>query len=188
MQIQALTAPVAELEARYRQVERPPAWRSRGGQISVRMTTPRGSVHAGYRYPAELISYAVWLYLRFPLSLRMVQEMLAARGISVTYETIRQWGLKFGREFANRLRRRAPRRGDKWHLRGRPPHRRQEALALARGRSGGLCSRRRERIMKRFKSPRQVQRFLSTHDQIANFFSRRRNQDTAAKCRGERAK
>ena len=46
----------------------------------------------------------------------MVEEMLAARGISVTHETIRQWGLKFGREFADRIRRRAPRRGDKWHL------------------------------------------------------------------------
>ena len=48
--------------------------------------------------------------------LRMVEEMLAARGISVTHETIRQWGLKFGQVFANRIRRRAPRRGDKWHL------------------------------------------------------------------------
>jgi hypothetical protein len=46
----------------------------------------------------------------------MVEEMLAGRGVSVTYETIRQWGLKFGREFANRIRRRTPRRGDKWHL------------------------------------------------------------------------
>ena len=81
-----------------------------------RMTTPRDPLYAGYRYPAELISYAVWLYFRFPLSLRMVEEMLAARGISVTYETIRQWSLKFGREFASRLRRRAPRRGDKLHL------------------------------------------------------------------------
>jgi putative transposase len=81
-----------------------------------RMRTLRDPIYAGYRYPAELISYAVWLYFRFPLSLRMVEEMLAARGISVTYETIRQWGLKFGREFANRVRRRAPRRGDKWHL------------------------------------------------------------------------
>jgi putative transposase len=80
------------------------------------MTTPRDPLYAGYRYPAELIGYAVWLYFRFPLSLRMVEEILAARGISVTYETIRQWGLKFGREFANRIRRRAPRRGDKWHL------------------------------------------------------------------------
>src|SRR2546429_7131060 len=80
------------------------------------MTTARDPIYAGYRYPTEIISYAVWLYCRFPLSLRMVEEMLAARGISVTYETIRQWGLKFGREFANRIRRRGPRRGDKWHL------------------------------------------------------------------------
>src|SRR6201995_5866861 len=80
------------------------------------MTTPRDPIYAGYRYPAEIISYAVWLYFRFPLSLRMVEEILVARGISVTYETIRQWGLKFGREFANRIRRRAPQRGDKWHL------------------------------------------------------------------------
>ena len=80
------------------------------------MRTPRDPIYAGHRYPAEIISYAVWLYFRFPLSLRMVEEMLAARGISVTHETIRQWGLKFGREFANRIRRRAPRHGDKWHL------------------------------------------------------------------------
>jgi putative transposase len=81
-----------------------------------RMTTRRDPLYAGYRYPAELISYAVWLYFRFPLSLRMVEEMAAARGISVTYETIRRWSLKFGREFANHIQRRAPRRGDKWHL------------------------------------------------------------------------
>jgi putative transposase len=80
------------------------------------VTTPQNPIYAGYRYPAELISYAVWLYFRFPLSLRMVEQMLAAHGISVTYETIRQWGLKFGRELANRIRWRAPRRGDKWHL------------------------------------------------------------------------
>src|SRR5258707_6172695 len=80
------------------------------------MRTPRDSIYAGHRYPAEIISYAVWLYFRFPLSLRMVEEMLAARCISVTHETIRQWGLKFGREFAIRIRRLAPRRGDKWHL------------------------------------------------------------------------
>ncbi len=55
-----------------------------------RMTTSQSPIYAGYRYPAEAISYAVCLYFRFPLSLRMVEEMLAARGISVTYETIRQ--------------------------------------------------------------------------------------------------
>src|ERR671932_2951647 len=74
------------------------------------------SPYAGYRFPAELISQAVWLYFRFPLSLRMVEEMLAARGIVVSHETIRQWALKFGQEFANRIRRRLPRAGGKWHL------------------------------------------------------------------------
>jgi len=49
--------------------------------------------HAGYRFPAEVISHAVWLYFRFPLSLRMVDEMLAARGIIVSHETVRQWDI-----------------------------------------------------------------------------------------------
>jgi|SRR5580704_16488288 transposase-like protein len=62
--------------------------------------------------------YAVWLYFRFPLSLRMVEEILAARGICVTYETVRQWGKKFGKAFADQIRQRAPARGDKWHLDG----------------------------------------------------------------------
>ena len=80
------------------------------------MTTRSNPRFSGYRYPAEVIMTAVWLYHRYPLSLRMVEEMLAARGITVSYETVRQWGLKFGREVADRLRRRALRRGDKWHL------------------------------------------------------------------------
>ncbi|HJU16756.1 MAG TPA: IS6 family transposase [Stellaceae bacterium] len=74
------------------------------------------SPYAGYRSPAEVISHAVWLYFRFPLSLRMVEEMLTARGIIVSHEIIRQWALKFGREFATRIRRRLPHAGDKWHL------------------------------------------------------------------------
>jgi putative transposase len=74
------------------------------------------SPHAGHRFPAEIIGQAVWLYFRFPLSLRMVEEMLAARGIVVSHETVRRWALKFGREFANRIRRSLPRVGDKWHL------------------------------------------------------------------------
>ena len=73
------------------------------------MSTHPNPCFAGYRYPAEVISTAVWLYFRFPLSLRMVEEMLAARGITVSYETVRQWGLKFGRNIANNLLRRAPR-------------------------------------------------------------------------------
>src|SRR3712207_3231244 len=74
------------------------------------------SPYAGHRFPAEVIGHAVWLYFRFPLSLRMVEEVLAARGIVVSPETVRRWALKFGQEFANRIRRRFPRPGDKWHL------------------------------------------------------------------------
>src|ERR671921_1901706 len=74
------------------------------------------SPYAGYRFPGEVISHAVWLYFRFPLSLRMVEEMLAARGIVVSHETVRQWGRKFGQAFANQIRRRLPGAGDKWHL------------------------------------------------------------------------
>jgi putative transposase len=212
------------------------------------MTRARDPIYACHRYPAEIISYAVWLYFRFPLSLRMVEEMLAARGIAVTHETIRQWGLKFGQEFAKRIRRRAPRRGDKWHLdevvisiagkkqwlwravdlvqgrrdrtaakrlfrkllkkQGRAPrvlitdklksyaaakreimpaveHRQHKGLNN-RAENSHQPARRRERIMKRFKSPRQVQRFLSAHDQIANHFPRMRDHDTAANFRAAR--
>jgi putative transposase len=66
------------------------------------MTPTRAPRYARHRFPAEVISHAVWLYFRFPLSLRMVEEMLAARGIEVSYETVRQWALKFGQGFANR--------------------------------------------------------------------------------------
>ncbi len=72
--------------------------------------------YRGFRYPAEIISYCVWLYYRFPLSLREVQKMMAQRGIVVSHETIRQWCAKFGQSYANALRRRRARPGDKWHL------------------------------------------------------------------------
>src|ERR687883_712047 len=78
--------------------------------------THRPNPYAGHRFPPEVISHAVWLYFRFPLSLRMVEEMLAARGILVSHETVRQWARKFGQDFANRIRRRLPCAGDKWHL------------------------------------------------------------------------
>ena len=80
------------------------------------MTSAAKSPYAGYRFPGEVISHAVWLYFRFPLSLRMVEEMLAARGIEVSHETVRQWARKFGQAFANQIRRRLPNPGDKWHL------------------------------------------------------------------------
>src|SRR3954464_1158521 len=80
------------------------------------MTPPAKSPYAGYRFPGEIISHAVWLYFRFPLSLRMVEEILAARGILVSHETVRQWARKFGQSFANQIRRWLPRAGDKWPL------------------------------------------------------------------------
>src|ERR1700752_2509440 len=80
------------------------------------MSQSARSAYAGYRFPPEIISHAVWLYFRFPLSLRMVEEMLAARDIIVSHESVRQWALKFGQDFANQIRRRLPYAGDKWHL------------------------------------------------------------------------
>ncbi|MFD1625982.1 IS6 family transposase [Azospirillum griseum] len=212
--------------------------------------------YAGYRYPAEIIATAVWLYVRFPLSLRMVEDLLAARGITVSYETVRQWARKFGPEIAARLRRRAPRRGDKWHLdevvltiggrkhylwravdqdgfvldvlvqsrrdtkaakrllrkllkkQGRAPrvlvtdklksyaaakraimpgvdHRQHKGLNN-RAENSHQPTRRRERQMKRFKSPRQVQRFLSIHDPINNLFHLRRDSRSASDYRTAR--
>src|ERR671920_723739 len=205
--------------------------------------------YARHRFPVEVISHAVWLYFRFPLSLRMVEEMLAARGIVVSHETVRQWALKFGRELADRIRRRLPRAGDKWHLDEvairiagvrhwlwravdqagmvldvlvqsrrdkraakrllrkllrrycRAPrvmvtdklpsygaakrevmpgveHRQHKGLNN-RAENSHQPTRRRERQMKRFKSARQAQRFLSVHDQINNLFHFRRDHISA---------
>jgi putative transposase len=72
--------------------------------------------YKNHRFPPEIISHAVWLYFRFTLSYRDVEEMMLARGIVVTYEAIRKWCRKFGQDYANQLRRRRPRPGDKWHL------------------------------------------------------------------------
>jgi putative transposase len=72
--------------------------------------------YKNHRFPPEIISHAVWLYFRFTLSYRDVEEMLFARGIVVSYEAIRKWGRKFGQDDANQIRRRRPRTGDKWHL------------------------------------------------------------------------
>src|ERR1700759_640190 len=214
--------------------------------------------YAGYRFPAEIISHGVWLYFRFPLGLRMVEELLAARGIIVRHQTVRQWARKFGQQFASQIRRRLPRAGDKWHLdevvlkicgvkhwlwravdqsgivldvlvqrrrdkraakrllrklrkkQMRPPrvmitdklasygaakrevmpgieHRQHKGLNN-RAENSHQPTRRRERIMKRFKSPRQAQRFLSVHDQVANLFLRRRDHDTAANIRSGRTR
>ena len=209
------------------------------------MKKTRHPRYARHRYPAEVISHAVWLYLRFPVSLRMVEEIMAARGILVSHETIRQWALKFGQGFGNQIRRRLPAAGDKWHLdevviniagrkhwlwravdqhgvvldilvqsrrnakaakcllrkllkkQGRAPRvmitdklasygaakreiipgveHRQHRKLDNRAENSHQPTRRRERIMKRFKSAGQAQRFLSAHDQIANLFHRPAN-------------
>jgi putative transposase len=222
------------------------------------MTSSTKTPSAGHRFPPELISYTVWLYFRFPLSLRMVEEMLAFRGIEVSHETIRQWGLKFGQEFANIIRRRLPRPGDKWHLdevvlkiagkkhylwravdqdgivldvlvqsrrdkkaakrllrkllkrQCRAPrvmitdklksygaakkeimpgveHRQHKGLNN-RAENSHQPTRRRERQMKRFKSARHAQRFLSAHDQINNLFLLPRHRMTATDYRAERTR
>ena len=213
------------------------------------MTTPARSRYAGHRFPPEVISHVIWLYFRFPLSLRMVEEMLAARGIVVSHETVRQWALKFGQAIANQIRRRLPNAGDKWHLdevviaiagkkhwlwravdqdgfvldvlvqsrrdqraakrllrkllkkQGRPPrvlitdklasypaarkelmpgveHRRHKGLNN-RAENSHQPTRRRERQMRRFKSARHAQRFLSSHGPIPNLFQLRRHLLTA---------
>jgi putative transposase len=62
------------------------------------------NIYAGYRHPSQIISHAVWLYHRFTLSFRDIEELLAARGITVSYETIRKWCLKFGKQYCNQIR------------------------------------------------------------------------------------
>src|SRR5215813_12979180 len=79
-------------------------------------TATPANCYKNHRFPVEIISHAVWLYFRFCLSFRDVEELLLERGVIVTYEAIRKWCCKFGQQYANQLRRRRPRLGDKWHL------------------------------------------------------------------------
>jgi hypothetical protein len=87
------------------------AWQSCGMD-----TSPVTTKYKNHRFPVEIISHAVWLYFRFCLSFRDVEEILLERGVSVTYEAIRKWCRKFGQTYANQLRRRRPQPGDKWHM------------------------------------------------------------------------
>src|SRR4029434_1149657 len=79
-------------------------------------TATSASRYKNHRVPTEIISHAVWLYFRFCLSFRDVEELLLERGVIVTYEAIRKWCRKFGQQYANQLRRRRPRPGDKWYM------------------------------------------------------------------------
>jgi putative transposase len=81
------------------------------------MTAPATNErYKNHRFPGEIISHGVWLYYRFTLSYRDVQELLFERGIIVSHEAIRKWCRKFGQDYANQRRHRRPRPGDKWHL------------------------------------------------------------------------
>jgi hypothetical protein len=79
-------------------------------------TQPASNPYKRHRFPAEIISHGVWLSFRFCLSYRDVEELMAERGIILTYEAVRYWYRKFGQAFANQWRRQRPRPGDKWHL------------------------------------------------------------------------
>jgi putative transposase len=85
-------------------------WHTRG------MNTPLTNPSTRHRFPVEIISHCVWLYFRFRLSYRDVEELMAERGVILTYEAVRSWCRKFGQVYANQLRRRRPRPGDQWHL------------------------------------------------------------------------
>lgn len=76
----------------------------------------RTNGYPGYRFPLGIISHGVWLYQRFALSFRDVEELFAERGVIVTYETVRQWCRKFGPGYARKLKRRRGQLGDIWHL------------------------------------------------------------------------
>jgi hypothetical protein len=82
------------------------------GRTITAAAKPKVQPHA----MVEIINHCVWLYFRFPLSFREVEELMLVRGVVVSYETIRHWCAKFGQAYANQLRRRRPRPGDKWHL------------------------------------------------------------------------
>jgi putative transposase len=210
----------------------------------------------GFRFPRSIISYAVWAYHRFALSLRDVEDILAERGVIVSHETIRVWCTRFGPQIAARIRRDRPAAADKWHLdevvivirgekhwlwravdangdvleilvqsrrnskaakrflrklmkrwgvprvlvtdklrsygvavRDRCPgvdHRSHKGLNN-RSEASHRHTRRREKIMGRFKSPRQVQRFLSVHDQTAAIFRPKRHRLSATSYRHARA-
>jgi transposase-like protein len=74
------------------------------------------NIYADYRYSAQIISHAVWLYHRFTLSFRDIKELIAARGITVSYETIRNWCDKFGQRYCSQIRKKQGQLGDTWYL------------------------------------------------------------------------
>ena len=100
-----------------------------------------GNPYRGHRFPREIISYAVWFYYRFAASFRDVEDAMAARGVLVSYETVRRWCDKFGHLYAAGLRRRVPGPGDKWHL--------DEIFLHINGVGASVAGRRSERYRHR---------------------------------------
>jgi putative transposase len=164
--------------------------------------------HKGHRYPVEIISHCVWLYHRFPLSFREVEELILERGVVVSYETVRRWCLKFGQTYANALRRRQPGPGDKWHLDEVfiKINNEQKHLWRAVDQDGNILdilvpqgpeqpgreqppahqtARTRERAMKGFRSTGAAQRFLSAFSGISPHVRPRRHLMTAPNYRAE---
>ncbi|KGB80810.1 transposase [Rhodovulum sp. NI22] len=210
----------------------------------------------GFRSPRSVIGYTVWAYHRFALSLRDVEDLLAARGIAVSYETVPDWVARFGAQFAAKVQRDRPCPADKWHLdevvvpiKGRKhwlwraidangdvlnvliQFRRNKAAAMRflrkllkawgqprviitdklrsygaakadvapgiehrqhkglkyRAEASHRHTRRREKIMGRFKSSGQAQRFLSVHDQTAALFRPKRHRLSASSYRHARS-
>ena len=221
--------------------------------MNIPSTMPRLK---GYRFPREVIAYAVWAYHRFALSTADAEDLLAARGVVVSRETIRKWVNRFGAHFAGCIRRDRPDAVDKWHLDEVviPINGRKYWLWRAVGASGDVLdilvqaqrnakaarrflarlsnrfgearvvitdklrsyfkpirdlvpradhrahkglnnmiegshrpTRKREKLMGRFKSPQQAQRFLAAHDQINTVFRPRRFQLSAISYRHARA-
>jgi hypothetical protein len=118
----------------------------------------RAPSYVGFRFPVEIISHCVWLYHRFPLSFREVEEMMLERGIVVSHETVRQWCTKFGQTYANGLRRRRPppRRQVAAPRRGVHQDRREDSLLVAGGRPGGQRARHSGHLPTRHQGRHQV--------------------------------
>ena len=135
----------------------------------------------GYRFPRDIIAYAVWAYHRFALSCADVEDLLAERGVIVSRETVRNWANRFGQFFAACIKRERPSLADKLRsyikpIRKRAPNADHRAHKGSNNRAEGSHrpTRKREKIMGRLKSPRQAQRFLCAHDQINVIFRPRR--------------
>jgi transposase-like protein len=131
------------------------------------------NIYAGYRYPPKIISHAVWLYHRFTLSFRDIEELLAARGIAVSYETIRNWCEKFGQRYCSPIRivtdKLRSYSAAKKELISSVEHSSQR-YENNRCELSHQPSQQQERQMRKFKSQRQAQRFLCCHGVVNNLF------------------